>query len=878
MIRKTILGAGTVLFSVLLSACQTGGAGAPSVSVEEAKRITAGFSGSYTAPPKSIDDIVSMVAEVELPSEDCRERRNWSGDQVQRIMQALPPFDPAVWPDRSGFAEGEAEYEFQKGNFPRSVKYMKWAIGAIPGEYGAGRAIRYAKLAIYHARAGDFESADEALSDALRYAGNVGAQATIWSNPVGATWFKFQVDSGRAAILLSKGELARAEDLQRRGIEVVKKEKLDRIYTIEAVYAETDLAINLMRQGRLVEAESVARDVLRRTTSNFLIPAHVSAPVLVRLTQILFEQGRFGDSQTLAREAVKLYGAVCASEGSLGLAIARDVLGKSLVAQRRWQEALVQYEAIRQGLANDPETFRSKFAGNLDWAVALLYVGKADEAASMLRTALARNEKRLGKKHYRTAEVRGFVAVVRAATGDRDGALRGFAAATPILLSRSREADDESSTFAIRDRRQQLILESYMSVLADNQGPALRGGVDAAAEAFRLADAARGRSVQRALSASAARSAANDPALADLVRREQDAQKQIAALYGLVANLVSLPTDEQNPKVVNNLRTRIDQLRGARAALMEEIDGRFPDYAELINPKPATVADARASLSAGEALIATYVGEDRSYVWAVPHRGDVAFAGIGLGREDLADTVALLRSALEPNAATLGDIPDFDVAEAYGLYEKLLKPVERGWKDADSLLVVAHGPLGYLPLSVLPTRAADLGEEQEPLFSNYRAVPWLARNHAVTMLPSVASLKTLRGAAAGRSGPQGLRRLRRPLLQRRAGGGGETDGKADADCRGGDPELAHHGASGEPSGRAPDGRAGERGVGAASTPAGYRRRGAFHRRGAQRRPDSRCLLRRAGQRRRGEDARPVGIQGSCLRHPRPSHLNLKFAT
>ena len=146
-------------------------------------------------------------------------------------------------------------------------------------------------------------------------------------------------------------------------------------------------------------------------------------------------------------------------------------------------------------------------------------------------------------------------------------------------------------------------------------------------------------------------------------------------------------------------------------------------------------------------------GEDRTYVWAIPKRGDVAFAAADIGREDLADTVALLRSALEPNATTLGDIPDFDVATAHELYKQLLAPVADGWKDADNLLVVANGALGHLPFSVLPTKQATLANtvEGEALFSNHREVPWLVRAHSVTVVPSVVSLRTLRGLPPGRN-------------------------------------------------------------------------------------------------------------------------------
>ena len=87
-----------------------------------------------------------------------------------------------------------------------------------------------------------------------------------------------------------------------------------------------------------------------------------------------------------------------------------------------------------------------------------------------------------------------------------------------------------------------------------------------------------------------------------------------------------------------------------KSGLAEEIEGRFPEYAELVNPKPATVEVARASLSPGEALVATYVGAERTFVWAVPREGAIAFAAAEVGRADIDEVVALLRASLEPNA------------------------------------------------------------------------------------------------------------------------------------------------------------------------------------------------------------------------------------
>ena len=164
---------------------------------------------------------------------------------------------------------------------------------------------------------------------------------------------------------------------------------------------------------------------------------------------------------------------------------------------------------------------------------------------------------------------------------------------------------------------------------------------------------------------------------------------------------------------------------------------------------PITIEQVQAHLRPGETLLATYVGPKGAYIWAVPHEDEVKFAAVAKGRDEIAFDVAFLRQALDPNARTLGDIPEFDVPLAYGLYRTLLEPVKEGWQNARSLLVVAHGVLGQLPFSLLPTGPAEDAPDTELLFADYRAVPWLARSHAVTVLPSVGSLVTLRSTPPG---------------------------------------------------------------------------------------------------------------------------------
>jgi len=79
-----------------------------------------------------------------------------------------------------------------------------------------------------------------------------------------------------------------------------------------------------------------------------------------------------------------------------------------------------------------------------------------------------------------------------------------------------------------------------------------------------------------------------------------------------------------------------------------------------------------------------------------------------------------------------------------------LSPKTQSWVH----VVLLTAALGLLPLSLLPTSPAEITRDDDPLFSSYRQVSWLARTHAVSLMPSAAALITMRklpAAGAGRS-------------------------------------------------------------------------------------------------------------------------------
>jgi CHAT domain-containing protein len=763
------------------------------VSLDDAKRITAAMEAQgFTAPPRSIADITAVLEQAKPDLAKVAAAKVLADQQPPAGISGA---DAARFYFERGTAAGDIGRSAQRlADYGKAVELLEPLRGSYTDLYltdssllalaetRAGRlrdamALRERDVEIAHS---ERQVAGHVFSDRYNLArlyvqlGDLAAahamlgklddvmqESQSWHRggyKPRILWHSF-VDWAHASVLDAEGKLADAE----RGYRQVMAELVVVIEDAKAGldkappgtretsldFARRDLALNLARQGRLIEAEVEARRALVTEIHMRGSASDEVAQLVMSLGAIIADEGRYADAEKLDRAALEIYVGLGHGGDSAVLNYVRRNLAGTLAAGQKWTAALQQFDQIKQGLAGDPQLLHSIVGTNIAYALAAHRAGRAADALSIARATYEGRAKLLGEKHYDTAEARGVYAAALAASGDRAGALADYRAAIPILLQASRQSDDDDETGGAKTVRFRLILEDYLALLS--------GQADGAtmAETFYIADAARGGAVQRALAASAARAAARNPDLADLVRREQDAQKQAAALTGLIANVLALPPDQQDPKSVDALRAQIDQLRGARATLRQEIGHRFPEYANLIDPRPATVDDAQKALEPGEALIATYVADDRTYVWALPKQGALAFAAVPLKRAELEAMVAQLRKALDPDASTLAEIPPFDVTLAYRLYSLLLKPVEPGWRGAKSLLVVSHGALGQIPLALLVTRPASLEPEPKgaPPFANYRKIAWLLRQVAITDLPSVDSLEALRRippAAAGR--------------------------------------------------------------------------------------------------------------------------------
>ena len=138
----------------------------------------------------------------------------------------------------------------------------------------------------------------------------------------------------------------------------------------------------------------------------------------------------------------------------------------------------------------------------------------------------------------------------------------------------------------------------------------------------------------------------------------------------------------------------------------------------------------------------------------------------------------------------ISQLPAFDLALASDLYELLLKPVEAGWRDSKSLIIVTNGALGLLPLGLLPTSRVELKVGAELPFAQYRDVPWLARTHAITLVPSATALKVLRQLPPGSSNRDMLIGFGDPFFNEAQAAEAVREGAAAAKVAAGDSDIA----------------------------------------------------------------------------------------
>lgn len=560
-----------------------------------------------------------------------------------------------------------------------------------------------------------------------------------------------------AAVYKEQARYADAEALHRRAL-AIRERGLGPNHTDVAV-SLSNLALIVMDQGRHVEAEPLHRRALAiRETA--LGPQHPDvAESLSHLARLYVAQARFADAEPLHKRALAIretalgpqhpdvaeslanlaalyktlaryaeaepldQRALAIRETSLGpehpkTAASLNNLASVYVEQDRYAEA---EPLLRRALAISERAFgheHPNVAAHLNnLAVAYVAMDRHADAELLLRRALVIRETAQGAQHPDTAETELNLALVYGTTGRHAEAL--------ALMRSGTGKGVVKRTVSLR-------------VLGAAAGSVLTKA-DAAAEAFEVVQMARTNEAASAINQLGIRFAAGSGELAQLIRRDQDLASEAERLDRSLIAAVSREPAQRNAGDEQRLRERLGAIGAQRREIQSTLAARFPQFAALSRPAPLSIKETQSLLLDDEALILIDV-DDHSYLWVVT-RTDADWLPLRVTATALEAQVKALRESL-----TFEVDRAFDAGLSHAIYKATLGVVAESLSTRRRLTVVTNGALSALPLQLLiTTDSAGKSPGQ---------IDWLVRSHAVTNLPSIASLRTLRGTAAASSGRQ----------------------------------------------------------------------------------------------------------------------------
>ena len=603
-----------------------------------------------------------------------------------------------------------------------------------------------------------------------------------------------------AELYQAQGRYGEAEPLYKRSLAIREKVLGSEHPAVGSLLS--NLGELYRSQGRYGEAEALHRRSLT-ITEKALGPDHRDVGTsLNNLALVYANQDRYDEAEPLYKRSIGIYEKALGPEHPY-VTQSLNNLAKTYETQRRYSEAERLYKRSRgirekalgpnhpdvgtslndlaglyrrQGRLAEAEPLYKRSIGILEKALgpdhrdvgaslnnlALLYgsQGRPADAEPLHKRSLRIAEKALGPEHPDVGTTLGNLAALAHIQSDWAGAAAYWRRSTGVIKRRAERGLAAGRGEAFGGEAQSSRLEFWGLVKATHRLAGQGHNATLAAEMFETAQWVQGSEAAASLAQMAARSAKGSPQLAGLVRERQDLVGEWQAKDKLLIAAKSEAPGKRKADTEKELVERLDAIDSRLTAIDQRFVRDFPDYAALVSPAPISVREVQAQLAADEALVLFLNTPEwkplpeETFVWVVT-KSDVRWTRSEFGTAALTREIAALRCGLD-GTAWYGEgakkcthalslppakipAPDqplpFDHDRAHKLYLALFGEVQDLIKGKH-LLVVPSGPLTQLPFQVLLTQPLSSG--------GHRAAAWLARQHAITVLPAVSSLKALR--------------------------------------------------------------------------------------------------------------------------------------
>lgn len=212
-------------------------------------------------------------------------------------------------------------------------------------------------------------------------------------------------------------------------------------------------------------------------------------------------------------------------------------------------------------------------------------------------------------------------------------------------------------------------------------------------------------------------------------------------------------------------RLRLNELDVAIRANGLDLAEAFPGYNDIIAPVPLTVAQVQAALDPDEALILLHQAPQNLFIWVmgrdlllwqrVPATSGDAADLVGRFRQEMGLDGGVLRgaAALDDDVDDGADDPHevtlrrgFNTSLAHNIHQLIFGPYWDQLQTINHLRIVPDAAWIGLPFAALLTDVEDTIEN--PTARDLRDASWVARTHAITLMPSVVSLLAVKSTAA----------------------------------------------------------------------------------------------------------------------------------
>ncbi|UQR63279.1 CHAT domain-containing protein [Bradyrhizobium sp. C-145] len=514
-----------------------------------------------------------------------------------------------------------------------------------------------------------------------------------------------------------------AEPLYKRAIALMEKSLgLDTPLVASEL---TNLAALYQRQDRFAEAEPLFKRALAVREKSLSREHPDVGQALNNLATLYVKQEHFADAEPLFQRALAIYQKAAGPEHPAVATVLNNIgqVDRDLNRDADAEAPIKRSLAIREKVLGPEHPDVARSLNNL--AGLYQHQQRYAEAEPLYRRALAIRERAFGSDHPDVAISTSNFAYFLQMSGRTADAL-------PLAEK------------TLTNNRAQLRV--VLPILFSARQQHLLPDDKALDEALAAIQRGTQSSAASAVNKLAVRLAAGSDRLAELVRKDQDLAAESDALDKAIIAAVSKPSAQRDRAAEQRSRARIAAIASERSGLQKTLAVEFPDYSSLSNPLPLAVKDIQALLSVDESMVLYSVVDKQSYVIAITREG-VDWKEIPLGADALAQKVSAFRRGLDVGKAhdASGKAGLFDLALANELYVALLGPVEALTKDKRNLLVVPSAALTALPFHLLVTEKPQAAIPDR--LEGYRSAAWLLRRQAVSVLPSVISLKSLRAFA-----------------------------------------------------------------------------------------------------------------------------------